>query len=140
VTEIAWTNLDHDLAQTPSALTIGVFDGLHRGHQELIRRVVEPNRTSVVVTFQRHPTEVLLHDSIPGFIMSIRQKRRTLEGLGVDVSVLVDFTESFRRLSGRDFLTRLTESFTIRRLVVGHDFRCGYRLDTDIDDIRISTR
>ncbi|HKJ86879.1 MAG TPA: hypothetical protein VKA06_12435, partial [Spirochaetia bacterium] len=102
MTEIAWTNLNRDFALVPSAVTVGVFDGLHLGHQELIRRVGEPNLNSVVVTFQRHPSEILLHDSIPGFIMSTRQKRHTLEELGVDVSVLIDFTESFRRLPGRD--------------------------------------
>ncbi len=136
MTEIAWTNLNHDFAQKPGAVTIGVFDGVHLGHQELIHRVVGSRWTSVVVTFQRHPSEALLHDSIPGFIMSSRQKRHTLERLGVDVAVLIDFTESFRRIPGREFLAKLAESFSLRRLVVGHDFRCGYRLDTDIDGIR----
>jgi riboflavin kinase/FMN adenylyltransferase len=88
------------------------------------------------VTFQRHPTEILLHDNIPGFIMSTRQKRHSLREMGVDVSVLIDFTEEFRRLPGSEFLDRLAASFQLRRIVVGHDFRCGYRLDTDIDAIR----
>jgi len=136
VTEIAWSNLADEYAEVPSAVTVGVFDGLHSGHRELVRRVVETDLLSVVVTFQRHPTEILLHDDIPGFIMSLRQKRHSIRDMGVDVSVLIDFTEPFRRLPGREFLDRLASGFKLRRLVVGHDFRCGYRLDTDITSIR----
>ena len=135
MTEIAWEDLDGEYAGRPAALTIGVFDGLHTGHRELISRVVDTGWLSVVVTFQRHPTEVLLHDTIPGFIMSLGQKRKALRGMGVDLSVLVDFNEQFRLMPGVEFLRALAESFDLRRLVVGHDFRCGYRLDTDVEAI-----
>ncbi|MFW5745199.1 MAG: riboflavin biosynthesis protein RibF [Spirochaetota bacterium] len=136
MTEVAWENLDGEYAGRPAALTVGVFDGLHTGHRELISRVVDTGWLSVVVTFQRHPTEVLLHDTIPGFIMSLGQKRRALREMGVDLSVLVDFDERFRLMPGVEFLRALAESFDLRRLVVGHDFRCGYRLDTDVDAIQ----
>ncbi len=135
MTEIAWENLDGEYAGRPAALTVGVFDGLHTGHRELISRVVDTGWLSVVVTFQRHPTEVLLHDTIPGFIMSLGQKRQALREMGVDLSVLVDFNERFRLMPGVEFLRALAESFDLRRLVVGHDFRCGYRLDTDVEAI-----
>lgn len=136
MTEVAWTNLDGEYARRPTALTVGVFDGLHAGHRELISRVVESDWLSVVVTFERHPTEVLLHDTIPGFIMSLRQRRTALRDMGVDLSVLVDFNDRFRLMPGADFLRALAENFDLRRLVVGHDFRCGYRLDTEVDGIR----
>lgn len=134
--ETDWESLSDEFAATPAAITIGVFDGLHRGHLALIREVVDTPHMAVVVTFQRHPTEVLLHDSVPGFIMSLGQKRRMLRELGVDIGVIIDFNERFRRVPGREFLDRLAASFDLRRLVVGHDFRCGYRLDTDINVIR----
>lgn len=136
MTEVAWENLDGEYADRPTALTVGVFDGLHAGHQELIARVVDSDWLSAVVTFERHPTEVLLHDTIPGFIMSLRQRRTALRALGVDLSVLIDFDERFRLMPGAEFLRALSGSFDLRRLVVGHDFRCGYRLDTDVDGIR----
>lgn len=136
VTEVAWANLDSSYSDTPSAVTVGVFDGLHSGHRALIDRVVDSDWMPVVVTFQRHPTEVLLHDDIPGFIMSLRQRRQALRELGVEVGVMIDFTETFRTMRGREFLTALQTHFRLRRLVVGHDFRCGYRLDTDTQAIR----
>ncbi len=133
--EIDWLNLDGVYADRESSITVGVFDGLHLGHRALIDRVVHSGRMPVVVTFQRHPTELLLHDDIPGFIMSLRQKRTMLTELGIDVVVQIDFTESFRSMPGSVFLSRLDASFLIRRMVVGHDFRCGFDLDTDIDAI-----
>lgn len=134
--EVAWENLDGEFADRPAALTVGVFDGLHEGHRALIERVVDTDLLSVVVTFERHPTDVLLHDTIPGFIMSLGQKRAALREMGVDLSVLIDFDERFRRMPGVEFLRSLAANFDLERLVVGHDFRCGYRLDTDVDAIR----
>ncbi len=134
--EIDWLNLDGAYADRESAITIGVFDGLHLGHQALIAQVVHSGRMPVVVTFQRHPTELLLHDDIPGFIMSLRQKRTMLRKLGVEVAVQIDFTESVRSMPGSVFLERLDASFLIRLMAVGYDFRCGYGLDTNVDGIR----
>lgn len=134
--EISWTRLDGEYAKTPSAVTIGVFDGLHRGHAALINRVVHSDWFPVVVTFVRHPTELLLHDDVPGFIMSVRQKRHALRAAGVRLGVFIEFTEQFRQLPGREFLQALADRFDLRRLVVGHDFRCGYQLDTDVEAIR----
>jgi riboflavin kinase / FMN adenylyltransferase len=136
VTEIAWEHLQEAPVGDPAAVTVGVFDGLHTGHRELIRNVVDSPWTPVVVTFERHPTELLLHDSIPGFIMSLRQKRVALRELGVAVGVFVDFTEEFRLTPGAEFFRALGRAFDLRRLVVGHDFRCGYRLDTGVDEMR----
>ena len=133
--EIDWANLDGAYADRASSITIGVFDGVHLGHRALIDRVVASDGMPVVVTFQRHPTELLLHDDIPGFIMSLRQKRAILTNLGIEVAVLIDFTESFQSMSGLTFLETLEASFQLRRIVVGHDFRCGYRLDTDVRTI-----
>ena len=134
--EIDWANLDRAYAEQPSSITVGVFDGLHTGHRGLIEQVTSSEWMPVVVTFQRHPTELLLHDDIPGFIMSLSQKRHALMDLGVAVTVLIDFDEAFRSLPGEQFLNRLGEAFLIRRFVVGHDFRCGFQLDTDIKAIR----
>ncbi len=133
--EIDWLNLDGAYADRESSITVGVFDGLHLGHRTLIDRVVHSGWMPVVVTFQRHPSERLLHDDIPGYIMSLRQKRAMLRDMGVEVVVQVDFTEEFRSMPGVAFLRRLDSSFHIRRMVVGHDFRCGYELDTNTDTI-----
>ncbi len=133
--EIDWANLDGAFSDRVSSITVGVFDGVHLGHRALIDRVVASDWMPVVVTFQRHPSDLLLHDDVPGFIMSLRQKRAILTDLGIEVAVQIDFSESFRSIPGLTFLRALEASFDIRRIVVGHDFRCGYRLDTDVGTI-----
>lgn len=117
----------------PSAMTIGVFDGVHRGHQELIRRVVNQNGNlrPVAITFQANPKVLLRRASHGGDITSLRQKLRLLEELGIDQVVLIDFSGNFSKLRGIEFVDLLKERGNLRYLVVGSDFRCGYRLDTD---------
>lgn len=116
----------------PVALTVGVFDGIHLGHRELISRITGADSLcSVVVTFRRLPSETLPGKSFPGRIMSSPQKRDTLASLGVDVLILVDFSDDFRLLSGRAFLDQLRLSLDLRVVVLGHDFRCGHNMDTD---------
>ncbi|MFW5683825.1 MAG: hypothetical protein ACOC1I_03150 [Spirochaetota bacterium] len=136
MTEVSWHDPGNRFANEPCAVTIGVFDGLHAGHQELIRRVVDSPWTPVVVTFERHPSELLVQGRVPGFIMSLPQRREVLHALGVRIAVFVDFTSEFRNTPGRRFLRDLGARFDLRRLVVGHDFRCGHRLDTDVAAIK----
>lgn len=136
--EIAWSDLpDPDFKQEPTALTIGVFDGIHVGHQRLLAGVTgTPGQRAVVVTFQRHPTEILALDSFPGFLMSLAQKRHALQQAGVNLSVLIDFSLEFSRLSGPEFLDTLLTSFAVRRAVLGHDFRCGHKMGMDAPAVR----
>lgn len=131
--EIAWSDLENgEYAATPAALTIGVFDGLHRGHQSLLDAIHTENGTMpVVVTFQRHPAEILATGAFPGFIMSLSQKRNALMEAGVAVVVGIDFSLEFSRMSGREFFESLVGAFLLRRVALGHDFRCGHRMSMD---------
>ena len=117
------------LGENLSSMTVGVFDGLHRGHQALIECVVShnaPAHAPVVITFrQNHKTEEA--DRLQTF----DQKIEMLEKLGVKITLAVDFTESFRRMGGIEFLEILLKRGKIGFFAVGSDFRCGYRLDTD---------
>ncbi|MCL2381590.1 MAG: FAD synthetase family protein [Treponema sp.] len=118
-----------------SAVTVGVFDGLHRGHKALIQRVVqrEDGAVPVVVTFKRgcHKKAQGGGREYPGDILSSRQKMAAFEGLGVSVTIVIEFSESFRRMSGADFLSILQDRAKMSFLAVGSNFRCGYQLDTD---------
>ena len=128
--EIAWSDLpDSEFRERPAAMTIGVFDGLHRGHRRLLSSITkDPELLSVVVTFHRHPTEILASASFPGFITSLAQKRRALESAGIAVTVQINFSLEFSRLSGADFLQTLLDSFDLRFAGIGYDFRCGHEM------------
>jgi len=129
------------LKNKQSSMTVGVFDGVHRGHQALINRVVSHNtdcggasvgKTSVVVTFrENHKTEEDTDN-----ILSFGQKAAMLEKLGVEILLVVDFTESFRRMGGIEFLEILLLHGNIGFFAVGSGFRCGYQQDTDAQAIR----
>lgn len=136
--EIAWHELPAALQpDQPVSLTIGVFDGLHLGHRMLIDSITEnPEHIPVVVTFVRHPTELLAAGQFPGFIMSATQKMGSLEALGVGVVVLIDFTREFSRTTGEEFLQTLLHSFRIRFAAIGHDFHCGRDMAMDGEAVR----
>ncbi|MDR1374581.1 MAG: riboflavin biosynthesis protein RibF [Treponema sp.] len=114
---------------TGSAMTIGVFDGVHCGHQALIGRITGRGLQPVIVTFTGTP-KFFRHDW-EGEIYSLDRKLASFDQLGAVLTILIDFSPNFSKLSGRDFIRILRERGRLRFLAVGGNFRCGYRLDTD---------
>lgn len=119
-----------------SALTIGVFDGVHKGHQELVRRVVASGLRPVAVTFTAHPKLVTAPERFGGSLQTLDQKLASLEALGVSLCVLIDFSGDFSKLTGNEFVSTLVRSCGARYFAVGNDFRCGYRMMTDARAMR----
>ena len=118
-------------------VTIGVFDGVHRGHQQTIGRTVDRARTvhlpSVVLTFDPHPSEVLRPGSHPPMLTGPRQKAELLEALGVDVMCVLPFTQHFSRLTADEFVHEvLVERLHTRAVVVGENFRYGHKGTGDV--------
>ncbi|MDR2417554.1 MAG: FAD synthetase family protein [Treponema sp.] len=120
----------------PTAMTIGVFDGVHRGHQTLITRIVGQGLEPVVVTFRQNPRLFFDSANYMGDISSLAQKLSLFESLGVASVILIDFSSDFSRLRGRDFIDFLTRYGKMAYLVIGAQFRCGHGLDTDAALIR----
>lgn len=115
-------------------LTIGNFDGVHRGHQAMLRRVVERARAldgpAVVLTFDPHPTKVLHPQRAPKLIQTLRQREEAIAALGVDALVVVPFTREFAALPPEDFVTDLLgRRLGAREVHVGSAFAfgCGKR-------------
>ena len=106
----------------PVALTIGTFDGVHRGH-------------CAVLTFRQHPRAVLTREH-PGALTTLRQRWERFAALGMTHLVLIDFSAQFSRLSGREFVAALRRSMSLHTLVVGVDFRCGRGRDTDVAELQ----
>ena len=113
-------------------VTIGVFDGVHRGHRQIIGLAVERARElgvpSVVLTFDPHPMEVVRPGSHPPMLTGTRQKADLLEGLGVDVTCVLPFTLDFSRLTHDEFVHAvLVEKLHARVVIVGENFRYGFQ-------------
>ena len=126
-------------------VTIGVFDGVHRGHQQIIGRAVEKARAaglpSVAVTFDPHPSEVVRPGSHPPVLTGSRTKAELLEGLGVDVMCVLPFTVEFSRLAPEAFVHAvLVEQLHASSIVVGENFRYGHRGAGDVAALTASGR
>ena len=111
-------------------VTIGVFDGVHRGHQQIIGRAVDRARElgvpSVVLTFDPHPMEVVRPGSHPPMLTVQRYKADLVEQLGVDVFCVLPFTLAFMRLTAAEFVHDvLVEKLHVSAVVVGENFRYG---------------
>jgi len=130
-------NLPRDSA--PSAVTIGKFDGVHRGHRAVLDRLIteaEGLRT-VVVTFDRHPAAVLHPESAPETLLSVAQKTEALIAAGIDLVVVLPFTTEFAALTADEFVERvLVQGLGAQRVLVGSDFRYGARGAGTIDTLR----
>lgn len=124
------------LLNIPCAITVGVFDGIHKGHMEILRQVLAQGNGvhSVVFTFRTNPA-AYFGGNYKGDIYTVNQKLSALETLGADAVVLIDFSADFVKLSGRQFFSIIGASLVLRKIAVGYDFKCGYQNDTTSSDI-----
>jgi riboflavin kinase / FMN adenylyltransferase len=113
-------------------LAIGFFDGVHLGHQQIIRQTIADARQhdalALVLTFDRHPNTIVAPDHVPPLIYSLPQKLRALESLGADTLLVIHFDETFSRQAGEEFIRSLARDVgPIQSLCVGADFVFGHR-------------
>jgi riboflavin kinase/FMN adenylyltransferase len=113
-------------------VTIGVFDGVHRGHQRIIGRAVEIARErglpAVVITFDPHPDEVVRPGTQPPYLTTPRHLAELLAGLGVDALCVLPFTVEFSRLTPDEFVHAvLSDRLHATAVVVGENFRFGHK-------------
>lgn len=123
--------LSDGMPAVASAATIGFFDGVHRGHQYLIRQVVQcaasRGQASLLVTFRRHPRQVMHADYQPQLLSTFEEKCALLAVTGADYCATLDFTMELAALSARQFMADiLRDKFGVRTLVIGYDHRFGH--------------
>ena len=122
-------------------LTIGVFDGVHRGHAELIARAVESARArgvpTVLMTFDPHPMEVVFPGSHPAQLTTLARRAELVEELGVDVFLVMPFTADFMKLTPERYIHELlVERLHVVDVVVGENFTFGRKAAGNVDTLR----
>ena len=118
-------------------LAIGFFDGVHLGHQQIIRQTIadahQHGALALVLTFDRHPNTIVAPDRVPPLIYSLPQKLRAIESLGADTLLLIHFDEPFSRQTGEAFIRSLAGDVgQIQSLCVGADFVFGHKRSGNI--------
>ena len=119
--------------------TIGFFDGVHRGHRFLIDRVIEEAQRSgmlsAVITFDRHPREVLQTDYQPDLLSTLDEKLLLLSKTHVDNTVVLHFDASLAALTAHDFMRDVLQGqLKVRKLIIGYDNRFGHNRSEGFDD------
>ena len=124
-----------------SVITIGAYDGVHRGHQAVIEHVRQQAQTldarSIVVTFDRHPASVVRPESAPLLLTDLDQKLGLLAATGIDATCIVKFDESSSREVPSDFVKRvLVDGLSAKRIIIGEDFHFGHKRGGNVAMLR----
>jgi riboflavin kinase/FMN adenylyltransferase len=125
----------------PTVVTIGTFDGVHIGHQKIIRRLIntanQHRLKSAILTFFPHPRMVLQKDANIKLIHTIDERSQILDALGLDYLFIKKFTHEFSRLSSGDFVKDiLVDKLHAKKVIIGYDHRFGRNRNADINDLR----
>ncbi len=127
-----------------TAIAVGSFDGLHRGHQQLLACVVDEAHaralTPAVLTFEPLPREYFAPDEAPPRLSSLGEKLATLPSTGIEIAFVQRFNRAFAALEPDEFAQQLRERHGVRWIMVGEDFRYGARRAGDVERLRRSGR
>lgn len=123
-----------------TVLTIGTFDGVHKGHQQIIHHLVETakqeNCNSLILTFFPHPRLVLQGDTSIQLLNTIEERKALLAKTGVDQLIIHPFDEAFSSLSAEEFIESvLVKKLNVQQIIVGHDHRFGKNRTADFHDL-----
>jgi riboflavin kinase/FMN adenylyltransferase len=143
---LRWRGLEATTAELGrTVVTVGMYDGVHRGHQHLIGTAVARaramRRPSLLLTFDPHPAEVVRPGSHPAILTSADRKAELVAGLGVDAMCVLPFTPEFSRLSPEGFThTVLVEHLHAAQVVVGRNFTYGHKATGTVDTLTAEGR
>ena len=134
-------NIEKTRMVVKCAATIGVFDGVHAGHRQVIKHLVAtarfPHLASMVITFDRQPKQLFDPEFRPQLLTTQEEKEREIERLGVDFLVVLPFTKEMAQLSAHDFMAQiLKEKLNVKSLQIGYDNRFGHDRTEGFDDYR----
>jgi len=136
-----FTNLSNFKSTNKTFVTIGTFDGVHIGHQKVIKKLIKSaennNATAVLLTFFPHPRMVLQKDLDIKLINTIEERTELLDNLGLDILVIHQFSIKFAKLSALDFVRSiLVNTLNISRLVIGYDHHFGKNREGNFEQLQ----
>jgi riboflavin kinase/FMN adenylyltransferase len=131
---------EEELSIAKPVLTMGNFDGIHLGHQALLRQVVQEAKAqrgcSVILTFEPHPLRILAPNHAPRLILTHKDKMRFLQFLGLDVVIIQKFDAAFAGIEAQEFVRRyLIDRLNVHQIWVGKDFRFGKGRKGRVEDL-----
>ena len=137
--EIFW-GLENFKQLENAVVTMGTFDGVHLGHQEIIKDLVQTSKTnqakSVLITFDPHPRKVLQPDIPLQLIQSVEEKILVLQTTGIDYLIIIPFDKQFSELSSLEFIQKiLVEKIGCKKLVIGYDHHFGKNREGNITQL-----
>ena len=136
------TDITTFTSEKPTVITIGTFDGVHLGHQKIIKRVVETAHKNglfaTVFTFFPHPRMIVQHDQQLKLIHTLAEKKQFLQLLGVDLLIVQPFDEAFANLSAEAFVSELlVKHLRVQKVIIGYDHHFGKNRTANIDNMRL---
>ena len=131
---------DYDL-KSPSVITVGTFDGIHLGHQKLIKRVLDiskkENLNSIILSFYPHPKIVLNNNPEISLLNTLKEKKEILNSYDIDYFILKEFTKEFSRLSPLEFIRDiLVKKLNVKHIVIGYDHHFGRNRDASVSQLK----
>ena len=137
-----WDDLikEENIYPQGSAISIGGFDGPHRGHECILSAVLTAARKggipAGIITFFRSPRSVKAGNAYAGDVSTLEMRLQKFAEQGFSFTVLIDFSADFAKMKGTVFFDILIKTICIKYLAVGSDFTCGYRHDTGVGDLQ----
>lgn len=127
----------HGAPMTGATVIIGIFDGVHKGHQAIINRALEQNNPVVALTFHPHPASVVSPERAPTELLSLSERVHQLMLNGVSSVAVIEFTEEFSKLTPEEFIDEvLLKELEAKALVIGSNFRFGVRASGDANYLK----
>ena len=139
---IYWDDLikEENISPQGSAISIGGFDGPHRGHERILSAVLAAAQhkgiPAGIITFFRSPRSVKIGNAYTGDVSTLEMRLQKFAEQGFSFTVLIDFSADFAKMKGTVFFDILIKTICIKYLAVGSDFTCGYRHDTGVGDLQ----
>jgi riboflavin kinase / FMN adenylyltransferase len=136
-----FAGIEHAEIQRPTVLTLGVFDGLHLGHQAIVRAVVDRasqvGATPTLITFDPHPRRVLKPETAPPLLQTFNQKMEGLKQLGIEQVVVLEFNQELAAMFAEDFVQRyIVDALRAREVYLGKGFAFGHERRGNIEMLK----